>query len=88
MIKYRSSTRWPGDWEVGLRRVLSAPCTWRRGSQVSWLSLKIKVYGLSVVWCQNHWDGFPGLGLKTMRGSICWLHHKTDGRINTARGMR
>jgi hypothetical protein len=30
---------------------------WRRGTQVSWLSLKTKVHGLSVVWPQNHWDG-------------------------------
>jgi hypothetical protein len=29
--------------------VRSAPCTSRRGAQVSWLSLKIKVDGLSVV---------------------------------------
>jgi hypothetical protein len=35
--------------------VQSAPCTWRR-VWVSWLSLKIKVDGLSVVWRQNYWD--------------------------------
>jgi hypothetical protein len=29
--------------------VRSAPCTSRRGARVSWLSLKIKVDGLSVV---------------------------------------
>jgi hypothetical protein len=29
------------------------------------LSLKTKVYGLSVVWLQNHWDGFLWFGLKT-----------------------
>jgi hypothetical protein len=45
--------------------------------QISWLNLKTKVDGLSVVWPQNHSDGFlvepqnqggrgfPGLGLKT-----------------------
>jgi hypothetical protein len=33
--------------------------------QVSWLSLKTNVYSLSLVWPQNHWDGFPDLGLKT-----------------------
>jgi hypothetical protein len=36
-----------------------------RGVQVSWLSLKTKVGGLLVVWHQNHWDGFLGLGFKT-----------------------
>jgi hypothetical protein len=30
-----SGTRWPGDREVGWRRVRSAPCTWRRGVRVS-----------------------------------------------------
>jgi hypothetical protein len=30
-----------------------------------WLSLKTKVDGLSVVWPQNHWDGFLWFGLKT-----------------------
>jgi hypothetical protein len=30
--------------------VWSALCTWRRGARVSWLSLKTKVNGLSVVW--------------------------------------
>jgi hypothetical protein len=29
------------------------------------LSLKTKVGGLSVVWPQNHWDGFLRFGLKT-----------------------
>jgi hypothetical protein len=29
------------------------------------LSLKTKVDGLSVVWPQNHWDGFLRFGLKT-----------------------
>jgi hypothetical protein len=36
--------------------VRSAPCTWRRGARVSWLSLKTKVDGLSMVWPQNYWD--------------------------------
>jgi hypothetical protein len=43
---HRSGTRWPGDQEVGRRNVRSAPCTWRRGVQFSWLSLKTKVDGL------------------------------------------
>jgi hypothetical protein len=38
---------------------------WRQGEQVSWFGLKTKADGLSVVWSQNHWVGFPGLGLKT-----------------------
>jgi hypothetical protein len=38
--------------------VRSVSCTWRQGAQVSWLSLKTKVDGLSMVWPQNHWDGF------------------------------
>jgi hypothetical protein len=46
---HRSGTQSPGDREVGWRHVRSAPCTWRRGARVSWLSLKIKVDGLSVV---------------------------------------
>jgi hypothetical protein len=60
-----SGTRWPGDREVRWHRVQSAPCTWRQGAQISWLSLKTKVNGLSVVWPQNHWDGFLRFGLKT-----------------------
>jgi hypothetical protein len=47
-----------GDREVGWRRVRSAPGTWRLGAWVSWLSLKTKIDGLSVVWPQNHWDDF------------------------------
>jgi hypothetical protein len=45
----RSGTRWLGDREVGWPRVWSAPCKWRRGAWVSWLSFKAKVDGLSVV---------------------------------------
>jgi hypothetical protein len=43
---HRSGTRWPGNREVGWRRVRYAPCTWRREVHVSWLSLKTKVDGL------------------------------------------
>jgi hypothetical protein len=43
---HRSGTRWPGDREVRWHCVRSAPCTWRQGAQVSWLSLKTKVDGL------------------------------------------
>jgi hypothetical protein len=31
---------------------------------VSWLGLKNKVDGLSVLWHQNHWDGFLQLASK------------------------
>jgi hypothetical protein len=51
---HMSGTRWPGDREVGWHRVQYAPCTWRRGAQISWLRLKTKVDSLSVVWPQNH----------------------------------
>jgi hypothetical protein len=43
---HRSDTQWPCDREVGLRRVRSAPGTYRLGVRVSWLSLKTKVDGL------------------------------------------
>jgi hypothetical protein len=44
---HRLDTRWPGDREVGWCRVRPAPCTWRRGVRVSWLSLKTMVDGLA-----------------------------------------
>jgi hypothetical protein len=62
---HRSGTQWPGDREVRWHRVWYAPCTWRQGVRISWLSLKTKVDGLSVVWTQNHWDDFCWFGLKT-----------------------
>jgi hypothetical protein len=46
---HRSGTRWPSDRDVVWRYVRSAPCTWRRGAQVSRLSLKTKIDDLSVV---------------------------------------
>jgi hypothetical protein len=46
----------------------SKPLGW-----VSWFDLKSKVDSLSVVWPQNHWDRFPGLGLKTgSYGLVIW----------------
>jgi hypothetical protein len=60
----------------------------RREAQVSWLSLKTKVYGLSVVCPQNHCDdflqfrlktsgdGFSGLPSKSV-ASVSWLSLKT-----------
>jgi hypothetical protein len=73
---HRSGTRWPGDRVVGWRHVHSVPCTWRRGAWVSWLSLKTKVDGLSVVWPQNHWDGFSSLSSKPV-ATVSWLSLKT-----------
>jgi hypothetical protein len=51
---HMSGTQWSNDRGVRWRRVRSAPCTWRWVARVSWLSLKTKVDGLSVVWPQNH----------------------------------
>jgi hypothetical protein len=76
---HRSGTRWPDDREVGWRRVRFALCTWRRGTRVSWLSLKTKVDGLSVVWPQNHWDGFLQFGLKTDGDGFLRFGLKTGG---------
>jgi hypothetical protein len=68
---HRSGTRWSGDREVGWRRVRSVPCTWSRGAWVSWLSLKTKVDGLSVVWTQNHWDGFSSVWASKLMATVC-----------------
>jgi hypothetical protein len=43
------------------------------------LSLKTKVDGLSVVWPQNHYDGFLRFGLKTGGNSCLWCGLKTNG---------
>jgi hypothetical protein len=50
-----------------------------RGARVSWLSLKTEVNGLSVVWPQNHWDGFLWFGLKTGGNGFLWFGLKTGG---------
>jgi hypothetical protein len=67
---HRLGTRWLGDREVEWRCVGSAPCTWRRGARVSWLSLKTKVDSLWLVWPQNQLDGFSGSDLKTGSSSL------------------
>jgi hypothetical protein len=76
---HRSSTRWPGDQEVGWCRVQSAPCMWRRGARVFWLSLKTKVDGLSSKPLRRFVSGLAskslglfliGLGLKTDSDSL------------------
>jgi hypothetical protein len=47
--------------------------------RVSWLSLKTKIDGLSVIWPQNHWDGFLWFGLKTGGDGILRFDLKTSG---------
>jgi hypothetical protein len=70
---HRSGTKCPDGREVGWRRIRSATCTWRRGAHVSWLSLKTKVYDLSVVWPQNHCDDFSRFGFKTDGDDFLWF---------------
>jgi hypothetical protein len=43
------------------------------------LSLKTKVDRLSVVWYQNHWNGFLRFGLKTSDNGFLWFVLKTGG---------
>jgi hypothetical protein len=62
--------------------VRSAPCMWRRGEWVSWLSLKTKVDGLSVVWPQNHWDGFLRFGLKISGNGFSGLASKLVAMVS------
>jgi hypothetical protein len=52
---------------------------WRREARVSWLSLKTKVDGLSVVWLQNYWDDFLWFSLKTGGDGFSWFDIKTGG---------
>jgi hypothetical protein len=73
MAKHRLNTRWPDGQEVGWHCVRSISCTRRWVARVSWLSLKTTADGLSVVWPQNHWDGFSRFGLKPMTsGFLVW----------------
>jgi hypothetical protein len=48
-------------------------------TEVSWLILKTKVKGLSVVWPQNHWDDFLWFGLKTSGDGFLRFGLKTHG---------
>jgi hypothetical protein len=81
---HRLNTRWSGDREVGWHRVRSAPCTWRREARVSWLSLKTKVDGLSVVWPQNHWEGFSSVWAPKPMAMVCeWFAIKTTRTVLT-----
>jgi hypothetical protein len=71
--------------------VQSAPYTRRQEARVSWLSLKTKFDGLSVVWPQNHWDDlsvvwpqnhwdcFLQFDLKIGGDSFLWFDLKTSG---------
>jgi hypothetical protein len=76
---HRSDTQWSDDREVGWHRVRSAPFMWRRGARVSWLSIKIKVDCLWVVWSQNHWDSFLRFGLKIGGDGFSQFVLKTSG---------
>jgi hypothetical protein len=80
--------------------VRSSPCTRRRGAWVSWLRLKTKVdglsvvwpqnhwVGLSVVWLQNHWDGFSRFGLKTGGDGFSRFGLKTGGGGFSGLGLK
>jgi hypothetical protein len=54
--------------QSGGRVTLCAVCTMREETRsvgfLVWPQNQVS-YGLSVVWPQNHWDGFFGFGLKT-----------------------
>jgi hypothetical protein len=50
--------------------------------QASWLSLKIKVDSLSVVWPQNHWDGFLQFGLKNSDDGFSGLASKLTTMVS------
>jgi hypothetical protein len=73
---HRSGTQWSSNREVRWWCVRSAPCMWRWRAWVSWLSLKTKVDDLSMVWHQNHWDGFLWFDLKIGDDSFSGLTSK------------
>jgi hypothetical protein len=82
---HRLGTQWPGDREVGWRHMRSTPCMWGRGAWVSWLSLKTKVDGLSVVWPQNHWDSFSSVLASKSMATVCeWFDLKTTWTVFTS----
>jgi hypothetical protein len=54
------------------------------GAWVSWLSLKTKVDGLSVVWPQNHWDGFSSVWASKLTVTVYeWFGLKTTRTVFT-----
>jgi hypothetical protein len=57
----------------------SALYTRKRGAWVSWLSIKTKIDGLSVVWPQNHWDGLSVVWPQNHWDSFFWFGIKTCG---------
>jgi hypothetical protein len=68
--------------------VRSASCTWRRGAQISWLSLKTKVDDLSVVWPQNHWDRFFDLGSKLVATVFSGLASKPVAMVSPSLALK
>jgi hypothetical protein len=68
--------------------VRSATCTWRRGTRVSWLSLKTKVNSLSVLCPQNYWDGFLRFGLKTSDDGFLRFGLETGGNDFSLFGLK
>jgi hypothetical protein len=78
MVRHMSGTQWPDDRKVRWCRIRFAPCTRRWGERISWLSLKTKVDGLSVVWPQNHWDDFFWFSLKSSDFGFSSLGLKID----------
>jgi hypothetical protein len=70
MINHRSDTWWPGYREV--RFLIESQNQDRR---FPGLDLKTSSSSL-VIWASKWW---LGLGLKTIRASICRLRHKIDG---------
>jgi hypothetical protein len=56
--------------------------------QVSWLSLKTKVDGLSVVWPQNHWDSFIRFDLKIGGDDFLQFRLKTGGNSFSQFGIK
>jgi hypothetical protein len=52
------------------------------GGWLSSLGLKTSRYGL-MIWTSKSPRRFLGLDLKTKHATLCWLHHKTDGRMMT-----
>jgi hypothetical protein len=57
--------------------------SWRQETRVSWLNLKTKVDGLSVVWPKNHWHNFLRFGLKI--GGDSFLGSTSKSRVTVFR---
>jgi hypothetical protein len=73
MVKHSVGIWCPDDREVGWCCVRSAPCTRRRGAQISWLSLKTKVDIFSRFCLKTGGFRFPSFGHKTgSYGLMIW----------------